>query len=295
MTTYDLIDRPERDQLGESPFWDEASQTLYWVDIVGKRVQRYDPSTGEIARWSTAMHVSAAIPTERGDVIAPMTNGLHRLDLASGETTPFVRPDTDAGNRSNETRTDPQGRLWLGTMCDNIGPQGEALELKRSSGGVFCVAADGGSTRLLSNVGITNAFCWSPEGDKFYCADTKLSVIWSFAYESDGPTLSDRQVFVEGGPGNPDGAAVDEDGCLWSARWGGGRIIRFTPDGRVDREILLPVAQPSCCAFGGADRRTLYITSARQELEGLAPDSLDGSVFVVDAGVAGQPMQRFKG
>jgi sugar lactone lactonase YvrE len=88
---------------------------------------------------------------------------------------------------------------------------------------------------------------------------------------------------------------MDEEGCLWNARWGGGRIIRYAPDGKVDREILLPVEQPSSCAFGGADRKTLYITSARQELDGLAPDSLDGAVFVVNVDVAGLPMVRFKG
>ena len=295
MTSYDLIERADRDQLGESPFWDQATQTLYWVDIVGKRVLRFDPASGEIVRWATPLHVSAAIPTARGDVIAPMTDAIYRLDLMTGETTLFARPDADDGNRSNETRTDPQGRVWLGTMCNNIGPNGEALDLKRMSGGVFCVAADGVTTRLLAGIGITNAFGWSPDGRRFYCSDTKRCVIWSFAYDPDGPALSDRQVFFEGGPGNPDGAAMDEDGCLWNARWGGGRIIRFTPDGRIDREITLPVAQPSCCAFGGPDRRTLYITSARQELEGLASDSLDGSVFVVQVDVAGLPMQRFRG
>ncbi len=120
-------------------------------------------------------------------------------------------------------------------------------------------------------------------------------MIWSFAYDPDGPRLSDQQVLVEGGAGHPDGSSMDEEGRLWNARWGAGRVICFAPDGRVDREVLLPVSQPSSCAFGGADRKTLFITSARQELKGLAPDALDGSVFAVQLDVAGLPLTPFAG
>ena len=103
-------------------------------------------------------------------------------------------------------------------------------------------------------------------------------------------------MFAEGdiAPGNPDGGSMDEEGCLWSARWGGSCFVRFTPDGRVDREIELPALQPSSCAFGGADRKTLYMTTARQGQDGLAPDALDGALFVTRVEVAGLPMPRFK-
>ena len=192
-------------------------------------------------------------------------------------------------------RTDPQGRLWLGTMFNNIGPNGEDLPVDAGNGSVFCVTPDGYAKRMLSDITITNTFCWSPDGATFYTADTPKRVIWSFAYDPDGPALHDRKVFIEGdiAPGNPDGASMDEDGCLWSARWGGGRVVRLTPDGRVDRTIELPAKQPSSCAFGGADRKTLYITSARQGQDGLAPDAPDGSLFAVETGVAGLPMRRF--
>ena len=295
MTAYEIVARPERDQLGEGPFWDEAGQALWWVDIVGKRAWRLDPSSGAIHRWSLPRHCSAILPTRRGDAVVAMTDGLHRMDLASGETTPFSHPDPDAGNRSNECRCDSQGRIWLGTMCNNLHPDGSPLPIARSSGGLFCVEADGRSQRMLDGIGITNTLCWSPEGDRLYFADTLKETIWVFPYTEDGPLLGERRVFVDRGPGHPDGSAMDEDGCLWNARWGGGRVIRFTPDGRIDREIVLPVAQPSSCAFGGPDRRTLYVTSARQELEGLAPDSLDGALFAVPVDVAGLPMTPFAG
>lgn len=299
MTAYTLVPRPEgappRDQLGEGPFWSEFEQALYWVDIAGRWAHRLEPARGRGRSWRMPSSCSAFFPSRRGDPIVALVDGLHRLDLATGETRPFARPDGDVGNRSNETRCDPQGRIWLGTMCNNLGPQGEPLPLARCSGGFFCVEPDGRWVRVMADVGITNTLVWSPDGTRFYCADTTKETIWSFAYEPDGPRLSDRKVFAEGGPGHPDGSAMDEEGFLWNARWGGSRVIRYAPDGRIDREVMLPVEQPSSCAFGGPDRKTLYVTSARQALEGLAPDSLDGSVFAIPVDVAGMAMTPFAG
>ena len=295
MTDYRIVERPERDQLGETPFWDEASQRLFWCDIVGKQVKRLDPATGAIERWTMPTYVSGVVPTPDGRAVVMLVDGVYRVDLGHGGVSELTRPDTDPRNRSNEVRTDPQGRLWLGTMFNNIGPNGEDLPVNAGNGSVFCVTPDGYARRMLSDITITNTFCWSPDGGTFYTADTPKRVIWSFAYDPDGPTLHDRKVFIEGdiAPGNPDGASMDEDGCLWSARWGGGRVVRLTPDGKVDRTIELPAKQPSSCAFGGADRKTLYITSARQGQDGLAPDAPDGSLFAVETGVAGLPMRRF--
>jgi sugar lactone lactonase YvrE len=299
VTAYDLVPRPPgaplRDQLGEGPFWSEAEQALYWVDIAGRWAHRHEPASGQGRTWRMPSSCSAVIPARSGGAVVALVDGLYRLDLESGALAPFVRPDIDAGNRSNETRCDPQGRIWLGTMCNNLGPNGEPLPLDRCSGGFFCVEADGAWRRVIGDIGITNTLCWSPDGTRFYCADTTKDTIWSFAYDPDGPRLSDCKVFVEGGPGHPDGSAMDEEGFLWNARWGGSRVIRFAPDGRVDREVMLPVEQPSSCAFGGPDRKTLYVTSARQELEGLAPDSLDGSVFAIPVDVAGMRMTPFAG
>ena len=296
MAAYEIVARPERDQLGETPFWDEATQKLWWCDIVGKTVKRLDPSSGTIERWPMPQYVSGVVPSDDGHAMVMLADGVYRLDLESGATTEFTRPETDPRNRSNEVRTDAQGRIWLGTMSNNIGPNGEDLPVDRVGGSVFCVMGDGFARRVLSDIAITNVFCWSPDGARFYTADTKKRVIWSFAYDPDGPALHDRKVFIEGdiAPGNPDGGSMDEDGCLWGARWGGSRFVRFTPEGRVDREIELPALQPSSCAFGGADRKTLYMTSARQGQKDLSPDALDGSLFVTRVEVAGLPMPRFR-
>jgi sugar lactone lactonase YvrE len=296
MPAWEIVERPERDQLGEAPFWDVESQSLFWVDIPNKQAKRLHPSTGTITRWSFDLFCSAAFPTTRGDAMVALRDGLYRLDMQSGATTVFAKPDADPGNRANEVRTDPQGRIWFGTMADNLGPDGKGVPLTRSSGAMFCVDAQGRSKQMLGKVGITNVLCWSPDGTRFYTADTREGVVWSFAYDPDGPAITDRKVFLDKTlPGGPDGGAMDEEGCLWNARWGAGQVIRFTPEGRIDRTIALPVKQPSSCCFGGPDLRTLYVTSAHQELEGLGPEALDGSLFAVPVDVAGLPMRRFEG
>ena len=294
MIPFHVVERPERDQLGETPFWDEESQTLFWCDIVGKAVRRLDPSSGRIERWPMPDFCSGVVPTTDGQALVMLVDGVYRLDLETGKLQAFAKPESDPRNRCNEVRTDPQGRLWLGTMANNIGPDGEDIEGPPTTGSVFCIGPDGFSRRVLGDIKITNTFCWSPDGSRFYTADTPRRVIWSYAYDPEGPTLTDGKVFIEGdiAPGNPDGASMDEEGCLWSARWGGNRVIRLTPDGTVDREIVLPAEQPSSCAFGGPDRRTLYVTSARQGMK--APTEMDGQLYAADVGVVGMAMPRFR-
>jgi sugar lactone lactonase YvrE len=295
LSKFEVVLRPEgmprRDDLGEGPFWSLAERALYWADISRHRALRLDPESGAMRAWTFPQPCAAVIPTAAGGHLVALADGLHRFDAATGATTPFARPDGDPGNRSNEVRCDPQGRLWLGTMHNNIGPAGEPLPIPRRSGAYWCVDRDGSAIRVLGDIGITNTLCWSPDGTRLYCADTLKGVIWSFAYDPDGPHLGDRRVFVEGGEGGPDGSAMDADGCLWTSRWGAGKVVRYTPDGRIDRQIVLPATQPSSCAFGGPDLRTLFVTSARFEMA--APGEMDGALFAVDAGVTGLPMTVF--
>ena len=298
MGQIEIINRSRsRDQLGEGPLWDEQAQVLWWVDIVGGCVQRLDPSSGQIQEWRVGHHVSAAVPCASGGLMLALPGGLARMDPASAALQPFVRPDADPGNRSNECRADPRGRLWLGTMSNNLEADGSSRPLRGATGGLFRIEADGRSTQILSGVGISNTLAWSPDGDRLYFADSLKGVIWRFRFDMDDGTVSERHVFAapDAAPGAPDGSAVDEDGCLWNARWGAGLIVRFAPDGRVDRTIKVPAHHPTCVAFGGTDRTTLYITTARQELEELAPESLDGCLFAIPAGVTGLPSFRFAG
>jgi sugar lactone lactonase YvrE len=281
-----------RSVLGEGPFWDEAEHRLYLVDIVERMVLAYSANGAPAGAWKMPDLVSAAIPAARGGLVVTLRDGAWLFDPLSGALEKLAAPDGDPANRSNEARTDPSGRLWIGTMQNNIGPDGEGIAINRSSGTLSVVFPDGSSRRVLSGIGISNTLCWSPEGDILYFADTLSGVIHSYRFNARNAELSDREIFSDlKGHGGPDGSAIDEDGFLWNARWGAGEIIRFAPDGSIDRIIEVPAHQPTSCVFGGPDRKTLFVTSASHGLE--KPGPLDGATLVADADVRGESCIRF--
>jgi sugar lactone lactonase YvrE len=282
-----------RSILGEGPFWDEAEQKLYFVDIVAKTVLAYGGNGALADAWTMPDLVSAAIPAAGGGLVVTLRDGAWLFDPKDGALARFAAPDLDPGNRSNEARTDPSGRLWI-TMQNNIGPDGEGIPIERSSGTLSVVIPDGSSRRVLSGIGISNTLCWSPEGDILYFADTLSGVIHSYRYDAANAALSDREIFSDlKGHGGPDGSAIDENGFLWNARWGAGEIIRFAPDGSVDRIIEVPVRQPTSCVFGGPERKTLYVTSASHGLE--RPGPLDGATLIAETDFRGERCIRFAG
>lgn len=286
-----------RNLLGEGPFWDEETQRLYLVDIIGRLVLEYDADGNETAAWPMRDVVSTAIPRRNGvGFLVTLRDGAYLFDPKSGGLTKLASPDPDPGNRSNEARTDPSGRLWLGTMQNNVGPNGEGLPIDRSSGTLSVVRPDGTFERMLSSIGISNTLCFSPDGRYLYFADTLIDVIFRYRYEAGGPTLSEKQVFSDlKGRGSPDGSAIDEDGFLWNARWGGSAIIRFAPDGSVDRIIDVPVKQPTSCVFGGPNRKTLFVTSAAEGLKNRGPGSLEGATLKTQSDIVGERCIRFAG
>lgn len=279
--------------LGEAPFWDESRRRLWWVDIAGRQVCWLEPETGRAGAWRTPAPVSAVVPSRQGDLVLALADGLFRADPQSGVLSAYRRPDADPEDRSNECRCDPQGRLWLGTMQNNFGPAGEPRPVTRSSGGLFMVSPSGRVERRLGQIGIPNTLAWSPDGRWLYFADSRRRVIWRIRFHAAAGRLGPREVFAAGGPGVPDGSAVDELGALWTARWDAGCLIRYRPDGRMDRRLELPARRPSSCAFGDRDRRTLYITTASHGLDRAGP--ADGRLFAVRLPVAGLPLSAFAG
>ena len=286
------------DGVGEGPFWDEAAQTLWWVDIAGKAVRRWQPATGEHRRWPMPDFPSAVVLRERGGLLLAMRDGLYFMDRATGELQLFCAPDADRpDNRSNEAKCGPTGEFWLGTMDNNLNPDGSPREMRGDRGALYRVRPDGGFTREVDGVGLSNTLAWTDAGRTLLFADTLTGVISAFAVADDG-SLGARRVFSdEKLPGYCDGSTIDADGYLWNARFAGSCLVRFAPDGRVDRVLELPVTNPTCCCFGGPDLRTLYVTSARF---GLAPEQLarnpaEGAILAVDAGVTGTPSIRFGG
>lgn len=280
---------PHRAQLGEGPFWDAPTQALYWVNIAGKQALRL--MGGHLQIWQLPEHVSAFIPCESGDALVTLSSGVYRLDLVTEALTLLCVADLQPGNRGNEARCDAQGRLWLGTMQNNIGEHGEDLPITRRSGGLFRIDADAQVTPLLSGLGIPNTLLWNEDASLVHFGDSMDGTLYRHAIKPDGQ-LDPAQVWF--GPharGGPDGSAMDVEGYLWNARWDGSCLLRIAPDGRVERIIELPVSRPTSCVFGGPNLTTLYITSAASPLD----HPLDGAVLAVEVDVPGKSCHRFAG
>ena len=192
--------------------------------------------------------------------------------------------------RFNDGCCDAQGRFWVGAMSS----------IKREPTGVlYCIEADGGCRKVLTGVTIPNGVCWSPDGQTMYFADTQAGGIYAFDYDLENGTVANRCLFAstDGRSGKPDGATVDSEGFLWSAEYDGWCVTRYTPDGRVDRHISVPVQRPTSCTFGGPNLDVLFVTTASQELTAaeLREQPLAGRVIALDVGVRGISEPRFAG
>jgi sugar lactone lactonase YvrE len=285
---------PQRFRLAEGPHWDAPQQALYWVDIAAFQAWRHD--AGGLRHWQFDEPVSAFIPCERGDALVTLASGVYRLDLSSPSARPgvslLVVADPTPGNRANDARCDAQGRLWLGSMQNNLDAEGGDLPIERRSGGLFRIDADARSTRLLSDQGIVNTLQWSADGQALFSADSLDGIIYRYPMTANGH-LGPRSVWADVHPrGAPDGSAMDAEGYLWNARWGGHCLLRLAPDGCVDRVVELPVSHPTSCAFGGPRLDQLYVTSAAPaDASGL----FDGALLRAPSEVRGQAGFRYGG
>jgi sugar lactone lactonase YvrE len=282
--------------VGESPLWCARRAHWYWVDIAGRAIWRFDPAAATVRSWRSAEMVACIALDEQGDLVAGMESGIFRLRLDEAgpavEATRLATPaESMAGMRFNDGRCDRQGRFWSGTM--SLDPA-----LDPACGNLYRYSAHAGiSAPLVSNLVTQNGLAWSPDGRTMYLSDSHASrrLVWAFDYDIDSATPSGQRVFVDMNrhPGRPDGAAIDVDGCYWTCANDAGQLHRFTPAGKLDRSIALPLAKPSMCSFGGADMKSLLVTSISAGAP--AGDLLAGAVLMLDAGVAGMPEHRFAG
>jgi sugar lactone lactonase YvrE len=277
------------DILGECPLWDERSRTLWWVDSRGPAIKCIVPGTGDVTEYQLPDPVGSIAFCESGRLLAATRSGIHFFDPASGGLELIVHPEAHLpDNRFNDGRCDRQGRFWAGTMSDvRRDPVGTLYRLNENRS----------CTPLRNAIIIPNSLAWSPDGRAMYFADTNRHTIWAWEYDPATGAATRERVFADTGTGRPDGSCVDADGCLWNAEYGAGRLVRYTPAGKVDRTIELPVANPTCCCFGGDRLDELFVTTARQRLtpDELAKQPLAGSMLALRPGVTGLPESRFGG
>lgn len=277
---------PGTARVGEGPFWDATTSELTWVDILDGTIYTADPTRPYPRTTTLPTLVGAAIPKRTGGFVAATTEGFTDIGRDGGWTT--RRTVLAPGRRMNDAKCDPAGRLWAGG-CD--------LEFASGYGALYVLDTDWTVHHVLDDLTQPNGLGWSPDGRTFYLIDTFAREVDAFDLAHDRLAPGNRRTLARfpSGGGVPDGMAIDAEGCLWIAMWGGGRLVRLAPDGRLLGEVQLPVALPSSCAFGGPDLDVLYVTTAREGL-GPHPAGPAGSVLAVRGlGVRGLPVGRFGG
>lgn len=282
-----------RAKLGESPVWSPAERVVYWIDIHGRRLHRTVPRDGATASVELPSRPGMIALRRRGGLVAVLEDGLYALDSVSGALDLLVPLEADRPeNRPNDGKCDAAGRLWVGTM--------NLLEEGRPTGSLYRIDPDLTVTTVGTACGIPNGLAWSPDDRWMMHTDTPANVVWRYAYDPATGERSDRTPlfrFDAATTGGVDGAAMDADGGYWHALYGGAKLQRVLPDGTVEREIALPVSQPTMPAFGGPDMTTLFVTSAWQNLgddERIA-QPLAGGLLAVETGIRGHPVHAFGG
>jgi sugar lactone lactonase YvrE len=284
--------------LGESPLWHPDEQVLYWVDIPGLQLNRFNPANGRHDEWHFPSEPACCAPLLGGGLLLAMRDGLWRFDPGTGQRHRIAKPPYDAARqRFNDGKADAQGRFWIGTIDDQRLPD---AALYRLDHGTLAKVADG--------ITVSNGLAFSPDGRTLYWADTKAHAVQAFDVDGQDGSLSRRRVFQQFSPradgqplatygGRPDGAAVDAEGAYWVAMFEGQRLLRLAPDGALLAELPLPVRCPTMPCFGGSDLKTLYITTARDKRppEELAAQPWAGCVLQLRVDVPGLPAHLVHG
>lgn len=283
-----LICPSVRNAVGESPVWDTNTACWLWIDQAGKAF-RLDPASGEVRHWSVAEKIGSMVLRPDGGMVCSCETGIFDLELREAEAAGMTRlasithPKT--GMRFNDGRCDRQGRLWVSTMVMDI-------SLGDAAGRWFrFTRQDGLIASEFGGFVIPNGSAFSPDGKTLYCSDTHRDVrmLWQFDYDIHTGLPSNKRPFVDlrQEVGRPDGAAVDVDGCYWICGLDEGCIMRFTPQGQLDRKMLLPMQKPTMCAFGGADGQTMLVTSLCRGEKDLETDPHAGRLLMFRPGAQG--------
>jgi sugar lactone lactonase YvrE len=281
--------------LGEGPVWDERTGRLHWVDIRAGLVHRYAPADGSDLVLDVGQPVGSLGLGASGGLVLAIRDGFALVPHGSDLIDQVVDVEKElARNRMNDGGCDAAGRFWAGTMAS-------LWEQESNAGALYVLEEVGASlvaTQVIGDITVANGIDWSPDGRLMYYVDSPTQRVDVFDFEVDTGALRTRRVFAEilSSEGLPDGLVVDSDGCVWVALFGAGRLRRYSPAGRIDLEVQLPVTLVTSAAFGGSDLRDLYITTAKHKLTPKERDdqTYAGSLFSCRPGPTGKPANRFK-
>jgi len=286
---------PTGDVCGEGAVWYPSQEAVYWTDINRFLVHRFKPADRTVRTWFFDEPVTALTLTDQPQVLV----------VVLGSCVILWEPDTDTRRdplflldgwpfiRLNDARVDPRGALWVGSMRNNVNADGSAGAAGGQDGALLRLDPDGRITSWRQNVGISNTLAWSPDQLRFYFGDTLANMIWVYDYDPASGAIANERPFLHNFErGLPDGSTMDSDGYLWNCRFFGGCVVRVAPDGTIDRVVEMPVKNITTCTFGGPDRKTLYVTTAR--IEAPPEDRLAGGLYAIQTEVAGQPDNRFR-
>ena len=285
---------PTGDICGEAATWNAAANQVHWVDINRFIVHTHDLGSGATRSELFDEPVVALSLTDRdGVLLVCLAFRMVLLDTASGARTALDIALPGAPEvRFNDGRTDPLGAFWVGSMGNNVGPQGENFPPVDGMGKLYRLRPRGSLEEIAAGFGIPNTLCWSPDRSLFYFGDTLKNEIRAYDYDAATGEIGASRPFLTGfDRGFPDGSAIDAEGYLWNCRFAGGCVVRVAPDGRIDRIVEMPVANVTTCCFGGPDLSTLFITTA--SVLKAESDRLAGSLFALRTDTRGLPENRF--
>ena len=288
---YELVVE-KRALVGEGAIWDEDNNLLYWIDILGHEVYQYNPKTKANRTIHTLQAVGTVVLRSKGGLVVALHNGFGCIDLETEKIIPIGSdPEREkTNNRFNDGKCDPAGRFWAGTM---------AFDGSTDRGALYCLDVDATVTKKLGPVSISNGIVWSSDYSTMYFIDSTLNNVRAYDYEIEtGRIQNERIVCRNEGEGVFDGMAIDAEGLLWIAVYGGSAIKCYDPrNGLLKRELNMPFLNVTSCAFGGEKLDRLYVTSACQRMSesDLNKQPLAGSLISLDPGCVGVPSFKYEG
>jgi L-arabinonolactonase len=275
--------------VGEGPVWDVTSQRLYWIDILEKAVYCLNPDSGATQRWAVPKIIGSMAIRQDGNAIVALADGVYTLDFASGACQLLATsPDLNEQVQLADGKVDRRGRFIVGSSDRGM---------KEARGKLYVLDPGAAALRVIdTDIFLANGPCWSPDDSTFYHADSIRKLIYAYDYDIHHGTVSNRRPFASTADlgGIPDGATVDAEGCVWSAICEGGKLIRFRPDGSIERIVAMPLKLPGSVMFGGPDLDRIYVPTLSPAFLGRPADPLDGSTYVLEGlGIRGLPEPRF--